>query len=359
MNVASASSDGSPFPSGSGLWKRPASSSLRTPPPSSGGGGPLRLGGHPCCYVSLTNINDPLYGQFTHAKKPDVEIGRINVVTWIDCLDLRVLAVLANSTLSSTILSKHVYFSLYVPESEDMKLFYYKLKVLFPDSNLELFGQNEVKHKLNNAAPEWESRRLSIYELSPFIIPSTKPSLTKFAFVSPNTIIKGSIEELFGFDLGPYTIAAAEDCTKRLGEYVNIDILNAIQRTAAMTWISDKPYDKDSCVPDLNLFLVDATKLDKNFIESILWWDKVLNLKHERNNPVNMVIAVAFYNRYFKLPDAWKHANSRTVSSEAKVLRYDGPSLSCSEHKIQNEPYGFGKNWQQYLPPKSDVILAN
>ncbi|XP_028548107.1 uncharacterized protein LOC114578788 [Dendrobium catenatum] len=40
--------------------------------------------------------------QLSNAENHDVEIGRINVVTWMDCLDLRMLAVLANSTLSSS-----------------------------------------------------------------------------------------------------------------------------------------------------------------------------------------------------------------------------------------------------------------
>ncbi|KAI0527151.1 hypothetical protein KFK09_002749 [Dendrobium nobile] len=391
---------------GSGLWKRPASSSFRTPPPSSGAGGPLRLDidqpprsqpvlqalsfafvlafaalqllpathfRHPADpsrswmpfsskpnTATLTKAKDPLMERLSNAENHDVEIGRINVVTWMDCLDLRMLAVLANSTLSSSRLSEHVYFSFFVPESEDVKLSYYKLKVLFPDSNLDLFGQNEVKAKLTTAAPEWESFGLSINELASFIIPSTKPSLTKFAFVSPGTIMKGRIEELFDFDLGPYAIAATEDCSRRLSDYVNIDILNAIRRTAAKTWISEKLYDKDSCVPDLSLFLVNVTNLDKNFLESILWWNQVLDLKHERNNPVNIVIAVALYNKYYKLPAAWKLVDSRTASSEAKVLHCDGPpAMGCSNQKSQREPSGFSDIWRHYLPPKSDVILAN
>jgi hypothetical protein len=76
----------------------------------------------------------------------------------------------------------------------------------------------------------------------------------------PNTswYKQGQIEDLYDTDLGPYAIGAAEDCEKRLGEFLNIHVLNAIQRTAAKSWVSEKPYDKDSCIPDFNVVLVDG-----------------------------------------------------------------------------------------------------
>ncbi|PKU71593.1 hypothetical protein MA16_Dca004435 [Dendrobium catenatum] len=349
---------------GSGLWKRPASSSFRTPPPSSVAGGPLRLDidqpprsqpvlqalsfafvlafaalqllpathfRHPADpsrswmpfssktnTSTLTKSKDPLMERLSNAENHDVEIGRINVVSWMDCLDLRMLAVLANSTLSSS--------------SEDVKLSYYKLKVLFPDSNLDLFG-SEVKWLCHFAALHCRVLRLDSDH--------------------------GRIEELFDFDLGPYAIAATEDCSRRLSDYVNIDILNAIRRTAAKTWISEKLYDKDSCVPDLSLFLVNVANLDKNFLESIRWWNQVLDLKHERNNPVNAVIAVALYNKYYKLPDAWKLVDSRTASSEAKNIRqvqikrkvqiHSSRKLSWNESSVIDKAIKKNRTKEEYL----------
>ncbi|KAK8953714.1 hypothetical protein KSP40_PGU004074 [Platanthera guangdongensis] len=393
-----ASAKRSTFPSESELWKRPAISSTHRPPPSSGGGPllpdvdppprprpvlqavsfalvfafaalqlfPASHFRHPADssrswmpFVSdsnpalLTNTKDPLEVQNANVQKHDAEIERINVVTWTECLNLRVLAVLANSTISTSRLREHVYFSYFVPK--DVKLAYYKLKVLFPDSNLDVFGQNEVKEKLRSMAPEWKF----IYELTPFLIPSTKPSLRKFIFLSPDMIIQGSIEELFGLDLGPYAIAAAEDCSRRLGDYVDIAILNAIRRTAAKTWISEKPYDKDACMPDPNLLLIDAAKLDKSFLDSVLWWNQVLNLEHERNTQNNIVIAVALYGKYLKLPGAWKVADSAKVSSETKIFTYDGPMRSCSLRKNHHEESGSSNIWRRYLDSKAHVILAN
>lgn len=94
--------------------------------------------------------------------------------------------------------------------------------------------------------------------------------------------LQGNIEELFSVDIGLHAIAAANDCDRRLGDYVNIDVVNAIQRTAAKTWVSDEPYNKDACTLDFNLLLFNTWKLDQNLMEAILWWTKVLNLKDKR-----------------------------------------------------------------------------
>lgn len=80
----------------------------------------------------------------------------------------------------------------------------------------------------------------------------------------------------------PYALAAAEDCSRSLGDYVSIDVLNAIQRTAAKPWVSNKPYDKNACVPDVSVLSLDASKLGNNILEAILWWTKALNLGSER-----------------------------------------------------------------------------
>ncbi|KAJ6796872.1 Uncharacterized protein M6B38_220685 [Iris pallida] len=213
----------------------------------------------------------------------EVGDGRIHVVSWTDCLDLRALAVLANSTISNSRLAENVYFHFFLPEGEDEKLSYYKLKVLFPHLNLDIMGQKEVKEKLQTALPEWELLWPSLHELLPLIIPSITTSFSRFIYLSSDVIIKGHIEELFGVDLGPYAIASAEDCTKQLGDYVKIDIVNAIQRTAAKTWVSSEPYDTHACIPDFRVVLVDMKNVDKELVEAIPWWNKVLSLKDERH----------------------------------------------------------------------------
>ena len=87
--------------------------------------------------------------------------------------------------------------------------------------------------------------------------------------------MQGNVEELIGVDLVNYAIAAAEDCSERLKDYVNFDVLHAIQ---SKPWVSETPFPMDACMPDLTLLLIDARKLQKYILESIVWWSKVLNL---------------------------------------------------------------------------------
>ena len=94
--------------------------------------------------------------------------------------------------------------------------------------------------------------------------------------------LQGEIKDLYGIDLGPYATGAAEDCERRLGEFLNIEVLNAIQRTAAESWVSTKPYDKHACIPDFNVILVDPRKIDNTFTEAVLWWTKALDLETAR-----------------------------------------------------------------------------
>lgn len=82
-------------------------------------------------------------------------------------------------------------------------------------------------------------------------------------------------------DLKNFGIAVAEDCTKQLSAYINFDILDAIQRSSAKPWLSGTPYSKDACMPDLGLVVIDSTRLQKDLLEAILWWSRVLN-KSER-----------------------------------------------------------------------------
>jgi len=95
----------------------------------------------------------------------------------------------------------------------------------------------------------------------------------------PLLLMQARVEELIGVDLNNYAIATAEDCSQRLKNYVNLDVLDAIQRSASKAWVSETSYAKDSCLPDFSVLVINARKLEKDFVEIVLWWSKALNLR--------------------------------------------------------------------------------
>lgn len=292
----------------------------------------------------------------------DGEDGFVHVVSWIDCLDLRMLAVLANSTLSNSKYPDLLHFHFFVPEGDKDKVSYYKLKVLFPHSNLDIHGQEEVKQQIRSATSEAEYLKLNLEEIVPFVIPSVHQFLVKFIYVKPSTILKGSIEEITGVDLSLHAIAVAEDCFERLNTYVNYDVLDAIQKSASKPWVPENPYPKDACVPNLSLLLVDARRLQKDFLEAILWWSKVPNWS-KRNGEMNPAIVLALYNKYHKLSNAWLAKDSTLPESiyTSKVIHYDGPQIVCSKNGSGNrinQQLNDGNLWKRYLPHMSEQILG-
>ncbi|XVE51712.1 hypothetical protein DITRI_Ditri02bG0063200 [Diplodiscus trichospermus] len=279
----------------------------------------------------------------------------------MECLDLKVLAVLANSTLSSSRFPDLVHFHFFTPQGDKDKVSFYKLKVLFPHSNLELHGQEEVTKIIRRATSEAEYESLNIEEIAPFIIPSVYQSLRKFIYVSPNLILKGRVEELTGFDLSTHAVAAAEDCSKRLNSYVNPDVLDAIQRSASKPWVSVTRYVKDACMPDLSLLLIDVRNLEKELLEAVLWWSKVLNWS-DRRGKENPAVALALYNSYLKLSDSWlvKEPASLEIIEKSMVVHYDGPKIVCSEFGNDTiERPSHGNLWIKYLPSMSNQILGS
>lgn len=283
----------------------------------------------------------------------------VHIVSWMDCLDLRLLAVLANSTLSSSRHPELVYFHFFTPEGHDDKISYYKLKVLFPHSNLDLLGQTEVKEAIVTAYSAGKYAAPVINEIAPFAIPIVHPSLRKFIYVSSNVIMKGRVEELHRVKLSNYGIAIAEDCSKRLSTYVSTDVMDAIQRSASKPWVSATPYAKNACMPVLGLILIDVTKMEKDLVESILWWSRVLK-SGERSNP-NPAIALALYNKHLKLPTTWRLSNftSSEINNGSLVLQYGagGDRNICSAFSSRN--IELADIWKMYLPPTSDQILGS
>lgn len=90
--------------------------------------------------------------------------------------------------------------------------------------------------------------------------------------------MQGKVEDLIGTALSNYAIGATEDCSRKLDMFVNSNVLDAIQRSASMPWVSETPYAKNACMPDLSVLLIDSRNLDGDFVDAFLWWSRVLNL---------------------------------------------------------------------------------
>ncbi|KAL5218754.1 hypothetical protein ABZP36_019438, partial [Zizania latifolia] len=256
---------------------------------------------------------------------PD-EIGSVDVFSWISCLDLRTLALLTNSTLSSSSDPHNISFSFLIPEGGTEKLPYYKLKVVLPDSNI-----TQIKDKLNVATPEGNLFWSFPNELSPIIIGTTKFSQKRYVYISADSIVKGKIEDLAHIDLGSYAIGAVEDCAKRVGDYVSMDVLNAVQKTAPKNLVSTEPYVKDACLLDFDVLVVEPRKLRKDLIDSVMLWFRAFDLANPRDQ-IRLVITLAFHDNDLKLPSNWKRADANS-----DILNYDGPKNVCSEGGRQDQ----------------------
>ncbi|KAG9439470.1 hypothetical protein H6P81_019635 [Aristolochia fimbriata] len=314
---------------------------------------------HPDSSVSNSEFFDEENG---NVALPEFEHpGTVHVVSWMECLDLRMLSVLANSTLSNSRDPQRIHFHFFIPEGDKDKVSYYKLKVLFPDSDLEIIGHKEVEETLRSTISGGLQPGLLAHDIAPFAIPSIFPSLNKFIYISPDTIVKGRVEELFAVDLNEYAIAAPEDCSKSLDAYFNFDVLDAIQRAATKPWVSTKPYNKSACVPDdLNVLLVDAKKPDPDLVDAILWWSRVLNLGNQRTE-IHRAIVLALLGKTFKLPSEWKKNDAEELGSgdgAKNVVSYDGPRKGCSGHENVEDSQG-SDLWKRYLPPSSNSITPS
>ncbi|XP_031505336.1 probable galacturonosyltransferase 6 [Nymphaea colorata] len=283
----------------------------------------------------------------------------MHIVSWIDCLDLRPLVVLINSTISSSRMMENLYFHFFIPDKEEEKPTYYKLKLLFPHSDIEILGHKEVIEKLGTTTTDAKGSWTSLHEIAPFVIPKVYPHLKRFMYVPGDVIIKGSVEELLGIDLTKHAIAAIEECSITLSSLVNFEVLEAMQRLAEKPWVSSLPYEKNACVLNTGVLLINSDGLENDILESILWWDKVFSNRKSRIEHTNPAISVAFYDKYVKLPDVWK-IEDLEKSNAAKILRFDGLKKECTGHDRDDQAIqfsGFGSIWKQYFPPSADRIL--
>ncbi|KAF7044647.1 hypothetical protein CFC21_053847 [Triticum aestivum] len=281
------------------------------------------------------------------------EVTSVDVFSWISCLDLRTLAVLTNSTLSSSSHPHDVSFNFLIPEGGNDQLPYYKLKSVLPaDSSITITSQKQITDKLNVTTPEGNFLWVVRNELSPIIITTTQLSRKRYVYISADSIIKGKIEDLVRIDLGNYAIGAAEDCSERLGDYISMDVLNVVQRMAPKGLVYSEPYDKNACLLDFDVLLVEPRNLKRNLIPSIAFWSKVVDVANQRDR-IRLAMTLAFYDNYLKLPPNWKRENANT-----DIVYYDGPKNVCSEDDGQHQEKGSGKTWQQYLGQKSEAILS-
>ncbi|POO03254.1 Nucleotide-diphospho-sugar transferase [Trema orientale] len=273
---------------------------------------------------ALTKYGASIEGNSSFETGNDEDDGKVRIVSWMDCLDLRLLAVLVNSTLSS--------------------------------SRLE-----EVKEIVTNAISEVDYSVFIFEKVAPFVIPNVHPFLKKFIYISPSVIMKGRVEELIGSDLSNYAVAAAENCERRLSNLVNTAVLDAIQRSVSKPWVSEAPYAKNACIPDLNLLLIDSMKLEGDFLQAVLWWRKVLN-QSQRSSIEKPAFVLALYKRYLKLSDPWlvREAPSSKITNNSMVISYDGPKRYCSKtgtDKVLEADHG--NIWRGYLPLLADQILGD
>uniref|UniRef100_A0A0E0D7M0 Uncharacterized protein n=1 Tax=Oryza meridionalis TaxID=40149 RepID=A0A0E0D7M0_9ORYZ len=310
-------------------------------------------------FLPATHFRDPADPQrnwipFDRSRNPvDLpdEVGSVNVFSWISCLDLRTLAVLTNSTLSSSSDPHNISFNFLIPERGTDKSPYYKLKAVLPDSNVTVASQKKIEDKLNVATPEGNLFWSFPNELSPIIIGTTQFSQKRYVYISADSIVKGKIEDLGRIDLGTYAIAAVEDCTKRIGDYVSIDVLNAVQKTAPKNLVYTEPYDKDACLLDFDVLVVEPRKIRKDLIDSIMVWFRAFSLANPRDQ-IRLAVTLALYDNYLKLPSNWKRADANS-----DILNYNGPKNVCSEGGRQLQE-GNGDEWQLYVDQKSLAVLS-
>ncbi|KAJ6426335.1 hypothetical protein OIU84_022030 [Salix udensis] len=207
-----------------------------------------------------------------------------------------------------------VSFHFFIPGGNEDRVPFYKLKVLFPHSNLEIHRE-EVNEIARTAFSDEQYAKPSYKETVPFIIPTVHQFLSKSIYVSPNVIMKARVEEeLIGVVLDNYAIATADVCSQRLKTHVNSDVLDAL---------------------------------------------KALNLR-ERTDRKNPAIALALYSRYFKLSSSSmvKDITSSEVNS-IMIIYYDGPKTSCMKSICGAAlEYSHGNVLTQYLPSISDRILG-
>ncbi|XP_044390669.1 uncharacterized protein [Triticum aestivum] len=287
-----------------------------------------------------------------HPQDLSHEVETVDVYSSISCLDLRTLAVLTNSTLSSSSDPHHVSFNFLIPEGGNDQVPYYKIKSVLPDSNITVTSQKKIKDKLNLATPEGNFFVSFPNELSPIVI-ARALSRTRYVYISADSIIKGKIEDLVRIDLGSYAVGASEDCSMRLGDYISMDVLNAVQRTAPRGVVHHtETFDKDACFLDFDVLVVEPRNIKRNLIDSIAFWTMAVKLANPRDS-VMLAMTLAFYNDYLKLPTNWKRADANT-----DILYYDGPKNVCTEDGLQHQEKGSGEIWQQYLGPKSDSVLS-
>ncbi|KAH9318188.1 hypothetical protein KI387_019957, partial [Taxus chinensis] len=213
----------------------------------------------------------------THAGALEI----VNIFSWIDDLDIRPLAVLVNSTISNSRYPGNIHFHFFLPDGLEEEHSHHKLKALFPRPNIVVHGHNVIREKVKSMSDDDYSTSNLAHVLA-FYIPRIYQNIGRFIYLAPDVVVKDKVEDLFQVDFKSFSLAAVEDCSQNFGTYKNFEVINAIQRSGARPWVAQVPYEKNTCILDLSVLLVNADNLAKeNIIETMKWWRKVLRAEGE------------------------------------------------------------------------------
>ncbi|GLJ48970.1 hypothetical protein SUGI_1033210 [Cryptomeria japonica] len=285
----------------------------------------------------------------------------VNIFSWIDDLDIRPLAVIVNSTTFNSRYPVNIHFHFFLPDDLDEEHSYHKLKVIFPKSNIVVQRHNVIREKVKKIISDDEYDTFNLAHVLAFYIPKIYQNIGRFIYLAPDVVVKDKVENLFQVDLQSFALAAVEDCSQNFGSYRNFEVINAIQRSGARPWVAQVPYEKNTCILDLSVLLVDAGNLAKeNITETMKWWRKVLPAEGERGSQSDHPVLLALYGKYTRLDGAWNIKGSKfsETSSDIKILHFDGEKPWLKE--AEDHAYtGMTKIWWSYISPLANELLRH
>lgn len=297
---------------------------------------------HPTAKQTVTNSS-------MQAEPPE----HVYIFSWSDDLDLRPLAVLVNSTISSSRKPGNIIFYLLIPDDLEDR-FQHNFMVLFPKSTIFIYRHNVIREKVKIIASDGENSILDFPHLLPFYIPKIFQNIRRFIYLVPDIIVKDKVEDLLQVNLTNSPVAAVEDCSQ------NFEVLNAIKKSSAMLSGTQMPYTENTCILDPSVLLVNAGLLAKeNFIEVIKMWRKLLHREGARDGRSDQEIMLALNGNYTKLDASWNIRESRFsgIGSDVKIFHFDGEKKPWLKQAEGSRHTDMIKIWWDYLSPLADQQL--
>ena len=89
--------------------------------------------------------------------------------------------------------------------------------------------------------------------------------------------MQGDLAELYGKGLEGRPVAAVQDCSQHFDTYFDFNHLNEIQarEKGSNLWIPMEPFDKEECVFNRGVLLIDVKQwTEQHITEKIEWWMK-------------------------------------------------------------------------------------